>query len=170
MTLVEVIVAMSIAAFIIASAMGTIMYFYRMSVISAYESGAMRVLQTHAERINNLQLSQVTNTHVVNFNYSGLRLTTAASLDGQDDLTNVMHKTYIFSTLPTNQVMTLNQTNVTEDAVVAYLTTITVSDLNTTNTVLGSSTPFKFKKVDINTFWHALGYNKTNSATIIRYY
>ncbi len=169
LTLVETLVAMSIAGFIIAGAISSIIFFYQKSVMSAYESGAVRVLQTHVERIQNLQLSQITNSHIINFNFSGLRMTTMSDGEVQGTLTNQQPKTFIFSTLPTNAVLTINQTNTTEAAVMAYLTAITVVDLSLTNNVLGETYAAPYKHITVRTFWHAMGRNRTNSVTLLRY-
>lgn len=165
-TLVEVVISITIMAIAAISVTAGFIYTQKSAVNDAYNTGAVRVLQMHVERIMAIPVANLVAQEIITYNYSGLRVTSLSSTDAQNQLTNATLKPF---TIYSGSPVVASITNNTEDAVLAYSTLITVAVVPVTNTFNGTSYTKNFRQATVTTYWQNMrGQTMSNSAVVMR--
>lgn len=170
MTLVEVVISLSIMALSAASVSAGFVFIQKASIQSAYYTGAQRVLQSHVERVMSRPTEQLVDETIVNYNYSGLRVTSASGEDAQEAITNTGVKPFIVFSNNLSLVAVPYTTNVFENAVLAYTTIIRVEEnYPITNTFNAQTFVRVFRRATVTTYWiNERGQTRSTSMSMIR--
>jgi len=165
-TLIEVVISITIMAIAAISVTAGFIYTQKSAVNDAYNTGAVRVLQMHVERIMAIPVANLVAQEIITYNYSGLRVTSLSSTDAQNQLTNATLKPFI---IYSGSPVVASITNNTEDAVLAYSTLITVAVVPVTSTFNGTSYTKNFRQATVTTYWQNMrGQTMSNSAVVMR--
>ncbi|MDX2226381.1 MAG: prepilin-type N-terminal cleavage/methylation domain-containing protein [Verrucomicrobiae bacterium] len=179
-TLAEMLIAMGVCAIGILGVFSGFVFLQKASVHAAYNTGAQRVAQEHLERAMAVNIDELRNNPTatyVNFNYSGLRITTTANTNSQSSLTNAATRQFDIQMGYQNGTATgaVTYSRATEDAVLAYLTRITVSPVtrNRSFTNLAGVSPAavdqqRFYRINVDVYWSNKNKNFTNSVSAMR--
>lgn len=163
-TLIEVVISITIMAIAAISVTAGFIYTQKSAVNDAYNTGAVRVLQMHVERIMAIPVANLVAQEIITYNYSGLRVTSLSSTDAQNQLTNATLKPFIIYSGSPAVASTLYAT---EDAVIAYSTLITVAVVPVTGTFNGASYTKNFKKATVTTYWQNMRGQTMSSSNVI---